>query len=93
MVAELVEIYLQDSPALITQIQKQITARDFDTLRRAAHTLKGNSNQIGAMTLADLSAKFEEMAKAGSLKDAKIMLDKLQSEFNRVNIELKKFLI
>jgi HPt (histidine-containing phosphotransfer) domain-containing protein len=89
MVTELVRLYLSDSPALIEQIQQAIAVANTDNLRRAAHTLKGNSSQLGMMTLSERSAELENLAKSGSTDGAEGMLERIQNEFERVDFSLK----
>ena len=45
--AELIEVYLSDSPELIEQMRRGLAAGDCDTVRRSAHTLKSNSASFG----------------------------------------------
>ena len=53
---------------------------NLEDLRRAAHTLKGNSSQVGASRLSSLCFDLEQAARAGSLEGAEKMIDGIQAE-------------
>jgi HPt (histidine-containing phosphotransfer) domain-containing protein len=59
-----------------------------DDLRRAAHTLKGNSSQVGAVRLSSLCFDLEQAVKAGSLESAEKMIEGIQVEFGFVKDSL-----
>lgn len=93
MVRDLVDLYINNSPMLIEQMRRQIIAQRLPELQRAAHTLKGNSNQLGAAPLGDICFLLEKLAKAGSLAGAVELVAQIETEFSRVKVELeKKFL-
>ena len=88
MVAGLVALYLKDSPLLIQDMRQAAECGKLDDLRRAAHTLKGNSSQVGAACLSGLCFELEQAAKAGSLDGAGGMIERIQAEFACVETEL-----
>jgi HPt (histidine-containing phosphotransfer) domain-containing protein len=81
MVSGLVSLYLKDAPLLIEDMRQSAGCADLDGLRRAAHTLKGNSSQVGASRLSSLCFDLEQAAKAGSLEGAGPMIGLIQAEF------------
>jgi len=68
-VAELVETFLDDAPRLIATLRSAAGAKDAAAFRRAAHTLKSNSNTFGAVALAALARDLENrgIAAAGEI--------------------------
>ncbi|MGH2930261.1 MAG: response regulator, partial [Solirubrobacteraceae bacterium] len=52
--AEVVEVFLADAPALIASVRSSLERRDAEELRRAAHTLKSNAATLGAPAFAEL---------------------------------------
>ncbi len=92
MVRDLVNMYLQNAAALIVEMQESKAQANFEVLRRAAHTLKGNSHQVGAVPLAEHCAELEKLAKASSLEGADALLTQIQAEYQRVNAALQKFI-
>ncbi len=89
MLTDLIDLYLNNSPMLIEQMRRQIAAQRLPDLQRAAHTLKGNSSQLGAQPLADICFKLELLAKSGSTDGANDLLSQIQAEFSRVEKELQ----
>jgi HPt (histidine-containing phosphotransfer) domain-containing protein len=65
--AEMIDTFLTEGPALLAEMESAVVARDAPTLRRAAHTLKSNSRTFGALRLGDLCQQIEERAAAGQL--------------------------
>ena len=58
-VAELVDTFLEDAPALIEELRSARAAADADRFRRAAHSLKSNSHTFGATALGGLARALE----------------------------------
>jgi CheY-like chemotaxis protein len=69
-VAELVDTFLRDAPALLTSLRSAQQRGQADELCRTAHTLKSNARTFGAAPLADLCQALESMAKAGGIDEA-----------------------
>jgi HPt (histidine-containing phosphotransfer) domain-containing protein len=65
--AELVETYLADSPALFSELRAAVANDDAAATRRAAHTLKSTSASFGANTLATHCREIEASAATGNL--------------------------
>jgi histidine phosphotransfer protein HptB len=58
-VVELVDTFLEDAPALITELSSARADADADRFRRAAHSLKSNCNTFGALALAGMARELE----------------------------------
>lgn len=66
---ELFEDYRSEAPQLVAQISEAAIAGDMETLRIAAHTLKSNSRDFGAMELSRLCESLEHECRAGAAAD------------------------
>jgi PAS domain S-box-containing protein len=66
-VAELIDTFVQDGRELLATLQRTLDATDIDAFRRAAHSLKSNSDTLGATGLAALARELEAMARSRSL--------------------------
>jgi two-component system, sensor histidine kinase and response regulator len=64
-----------------------------DSLHRAAHTLKSNSDLFGAAALAELCRTLEHRTKAGTLEGAEEMVTQIETEFARVQTSLEAVLL
>jgi HPt (histidine-containing phosphotransfer) domain-containing protein len=83
-VAELVETFLREGPALLRMIRRS----DGDDVRRAAHTLKSNAGTFGATALAELCQALEGAAKERGY-DAADLPVRIEAEYARVAAALR----
>ncbi len=81
---DLIDLYLQDTPARVAKMQAALAASDGGALASAAHSLKGSSSNLGARQLANLCMQVEKLAKAGQMADAEGLFAALTDEFARV---------
>lgn len=58
-VTELVATFLEDAPALLAELRAARAVADPDRFRRAAHSLKSNSQTFGATALGTLARALE----------------------------------
>jgi HPt (histidine-containing phosphotransfer) domain-containing protein len=89
-VTELVGTYLEEAPQMISDLKSALTAGEADRFRRAAHSLKSNSNTFGAHALGAMAKELElgGLAQArGAKPDA---LAALEAEFARVAAALRE---
>ena len=83
-VRELVDTFLTEAPAMLADLRSSFAVNDADRFRRAAHSLKSNSNTFGATALAAL-AKGLEVGGLASVRDVGgATLDALNGEYARV---------
>lgn len=87
--AELIDAFFGDTSQLIAQMRQASAARDAESLRRAAHSLKSNSANLGATTLAALCQQVEEIAKAGTLDGANARIAQIEIEYETVKRALQ----
>jgi HPt (histidine-containing phosphotransfer) domain-containing protein len=88
-VAELLAAFLEDSPQLVAQMRQAFADKDADTFRRAAHSLKSNSANFGALNLSALAKELEMMGKAGQIEGAGVKLERLATDYAEVERELR----
>lgn len=61
---EMVQIYRQDSEALLGSLRQALEQRDPQAIARLAHRLKGSSSTLGAKRLAELCQQLEKLVHA-----------------------------
>jgi len=88
LLAQVVALYLEASPPLITQIEAGLASGDAPSVRMAAHTLKSSSANVGARQLARLCSTLEQAARAGSLPGAAAAAQ-IRQEFGAVRRALE----
>ena len=79
-VAELVSTFLEEAPPMLAELRSAVAARSAETFRRAAHSIKSNSNTFGAGRLAEMARELE----LGGLVTDTGPLDALDAEYQRV---------
>lgn len=85
----LIDTFIQDSTDRITVLREVVESADGDAIRRAAHSFKGSSSNIGAPHLTNLCLALEKKAMANSLetnRDALVQnLAEIEQEFAAVH--------
>jgi two-component system sensor histidine kinase/response regulator len=90
---KVLSLYLSDSPKLVEGILSAVEKGDGESLRRAAHTLKSSSANVGANDLPELCRKIEEMARAGEIPaSGDPLLGSLEEEYRSVREALSTIL-
>ena len=81
---ELVDTFLTEAPLMLASLDRALAARDAGEFRRAAHSLKSNSNTFGALALGALARDLELSGIDPALADNAQPLEKLRLEYARV---------
>lgn len=82
-VVELIDLYLNEVPRLFDTIRKAVANKDRSTARRAAHSLRGSSGNLGVLQMATIAGELEHLENDYSTV-APELLSNLENEFERV---------
>lgn len=82
LLVAIIEIYLEDSPALREKIRRAVMGNDPRSLQRAAHNLKGLAVTLSAGEVAAAASRLEHMGSSSSLGDAAAVVAELESHLN-----------
>ena len=85
----LIDVFLADTPRLISTLEQAATGPDYDALRDAAHSLKSSSANLGAMSLSTAAKRVELGARERLLERPAVAVALVANEFNRVRAALK----
>ena len=88
-VDRLIEVFLDDSPRLISALETAAAGQDLDMLRNAAHTLKSSSANLGAMALSNAAKKVELGARTQTLERPAVAVALIANEFARARQALR----
>lgn len=88
---ELIDAFLDDAPKMIQQMRAALAAKDAESFRRNAHSLKSNANTFGAVELGALARELEMMGRENNL-DIGNRLEILTEAFTMVAQELREML-
>ena len=81
---ELIDTFLEDAPKMLFQMQQALESGAAGELRIAAHNLKANSADLGAMALSKLCRQLEERGKNNEPEGAGELLAKAKAQFEQV---------
>jgi signal transduction histidine kinase/CheY-like chemotaxis protein/HPt (histidine-containing phosphotransfer) domain-containing protein len=90
--ADLVRVYLEDSPKALSILERAAAANDLDGLIAPAHSLKSTSANLGALMLADMAKRIEHGARSGTIGEPVLLVAQLTHEFQRVSMHLRQLL-
>ena len=79
-VAELVDLFISDTPLRLKAAEDAFQARDAESLRVAAHTLKGSSNNLGGKRLSVIAGQMEVAVKQGQWDEIGTLLPQAKAE-------------
>ena len=82
IIGQLIALYTSDSPQLVDDAAAAIERRDWETLKRSAHSLKSTSASMGATSASAVARELEQFAKDGNLEQSVTALERLKIEVN-----------
>ena len=88
---QILDLFAVEAPKLIAQCRSAIASQDALALRRAAHTLKGGSANVGASTLADRARVVEELGANGQTDPAEDQLTEIDRGYERTMAALSSW--
>lgn len=86
---DIVGIFLEDTPARITDLKQALAARDHGKFTRAAHSIKGSSSNLGAKLLRAIAEKLEHGSRNPPLPDMSQGVSELENAFEATKAELE----
>jgi len=90
IVAELVEVFLEQAPEQVETLRTAAQTGAFDLIRRAAHTLKGDAAAWGASALEQRCAEIEQILPEDLATTFDEHLAALEWELDRVSAALRE---
>ena len=91
LLEDMIGLYLDSSPRLLTEIESGVQRQDAQAIQRAAHALKGALQNLSAGPSAETALALEKMGRAGDLKSADCTLVELKGELDRLQAELQSW--
>ena len=81
---ELLDLYLEDFPQKIEQLQMAIEQKKFELIRKLGHSLKGSSSTLSLTFLQEASFQMEMAGEDKDIVKANKALAFLRQEFKRL---------
>jgi signal transduction histidine kinase/CheY-like chemotaxis protein/HPt (histidine-containing phosphotransfer) domain-containing protein len=89
LLEKIVKLYIEDAPRLVRSMREAAASSDHATLRRAAHSLKSASANVGAVNVAKLSRQLEAEARAGSVNNATAQINQVEAQLKAAELALQ----
>jgi CheY-like chemotaxis protein len=89
LLVDLVNLFMDDSPNLLSEIKASLQQKDTHRLERAAHTLKGSVANFAAKASSDAALRLEVMGRNGDLTQAEEALSDLERCIDAAGRELR----
>jgi two-component system sensor histidine kinase/response regulator len=81
VLAEVVDLYVDDAPSRIEAMRSAIAASDPEALSEAAHALKSSSGNVGAVKVREICQQLETTGREGKIDGAGAVLTQLEREY------------
>jgi PAS domain S-box-containing protein len=88
LLRQMLEVFLEDAPNQLASIREALSANDAPLVRRAGHTLKGASSNVGASRLREIGFTIEKAGEAGDLALAATKLRDAEDALARFRVEV-----
>ncbi len=82
--------FLEETPKEIDELKIAIENKKFEVIVLLAHTIKGSSSNVGAVSLQNISYEMEQAGKEENIALLTTKLPILENEFESLKIEIVK---
>jgi HPt (histidine-containing phosphotransfer) domain-containing protein len=89
---EIVQIYLEDAPAILNRIHEAVKGAEAGALQHSAHSLKGLASSLSAHDVVAAAARLEHVGSSRDLTEAQHALDDVDQRVEELNHAIKDFL-
>ncbi|HDR05859.1 MAG TPA: Hpt domain-containing protein [Candidatus Marinimicrobia bacterium] len=84
LMEQLIELFLEDYPTRVAEIEAGFSEGNSEKTRKAAHTLKGMSGNLAFHQVYHTAKKMEDYASEKKMEEAEKLHNQLQKEIARV---------
>lgn len=88
LVDKVIGLYLQQSPAVLDEIDRAVADNDCESLAHIVHTFKSSSLTVGAVEVADICRQIEEHCRQGRVDGNSAWL--IRDQYRLAEAELRK---
>jgi HPt (histidine-containing phosphotransfer) domain-containing protein len=89
---QLIKDYLEDIPIHMNKMKQALRTGDTEKIRFHAHSIKGESGNLGAQILSEAAFKMEIAAKNGEMDNIHSLAQSLESAFEELGGMLSRFI-
>lgn len=78
LIPQLIQVFTGTTPAMLQELQQQLTAQDAHAFGQTAHKLKGSCVSLGASAMAEICATLQHKGEQQNLTQAASLVLELQ---------------
>jgi len=90
LLAKLIDVFLENTPRVLTDARAALVANSTPGLARAAHTLRGSCSNFGAERMRVACRELEDFSNRGVIEGSEELLAAIEREFSYVRIALER---
>jgi HPt (histidine-containing phosphotransfer) domain-containing protein len=91
-IRELTSMFFRQAPLLINEIEQYCLSKDYSSLWKAAHKLKGSALNLGAKALGEACRIMEVAGRENNIDDCNNMVSRMKAIYSRTEDELQQIL-
>jgi HPt (histidine-containing phosphotransfer) domain-containing protein len=84
LIVELIDLYLEDAPRRVAVMRESLAKRNWLSVKREAHSLRGSSGNLGALQMARICDEIEGIESGDLFPSIAALLSYLEQELERV---------
>ena len=90
LLQEVLEVFLEEYPTLLAQMETALSAGNKAVVQRASHTIKGTLRLFGNVPSREIAETLEQMGASGSLENATESYESLKTSLATLRLQLLK---
>jgi len=84
LIVELIDLYLEDAPRRVAVMRESLAKRNWPSVKRAAHSLRGSSGNLGVLQIALICDEIEGIESGDPFPSIAALLSCLEQELEQV---------
>lgn len=92
LLVDLIQMYLEDGPTKLTEIERGLAEQDYERVERAAHSLKGAAGNLGAIAVQQDCEVLQQASRQHQLDVVHQGYSALDSHFREAETALRDLL-
>ncbi len=91
LIHQIASLYFKKTPPLMETLREALASSNCELVYRTAHSLKSNSNSVGALHLAELYRELEMMGRQESLSNSEELIQQIEEYYQLSFTELAQY--
>ena len=91
LLQHILELFYRDYPGHVDEVRQSIAAGESQRLQEIAHSLKGMLANLSAHAATQMAQQLEEWGREGNFEQARVTLERLEEELQRLTEALREF--